>query len=114
MKARPDLGRFRDAVRLRDRCRRAAMVHHERCGLTPSFAYANATFDAIVDLIRGDERDRLSPKVAPTQCEAETRSWEHFTPDQVDSYWIRCTLSGVHDAHEDENTGLTWKDHVPR
>ncbi len=54
----PDLSAFRDAVRLRDRCRQAAMAHHERCGLTPSFEYANATFDAIADLIREDGRSR--------------------------------------------------------
>ena len=48
----PDLDRLRDAVRLRDQCREAAMAHHARCGLAPSFEYANATYDAIVDLIR--------------------------------------------------------------
>lgn len=55
-----DLSRFRDAVQLRDQCRQAAMAHHERCGLSPSFAYANATYDAIADLIREDERRRLT------------------------------------------------------
>lgn len=54
--ASPDLSRFRDAVQLRDRCRQAAMAHHERCGLPPSFGYANATYDAIAELIREDER----------------------------------------------------------
>lgn len=42
-------------------------------------------------------------------CTAETRSWDHFTPEQMDSYWIRCTLADPHDEHEDENTGLTWR-----
>lgn len=42
-------------------------------------------------------------------CEEETHSWWHFTPEQLDSYWIRCTLAGPHDEHKDENTGLTWK-----
>jgi hypothetical protein len=56
----PDMDRFRDAIRLRDRCREAAMAHHEHCGMPPSFAYANATYDAIVDLIREDERRRQS------------------------------------------------------
>lgn len=54
--AGPDLSRLRDAVRLRDRCREAAMAHHARCGLTPSGVYANATYDAIADLIREDDR----------------------------------------------------------
>lgn len=62
----PDLSRFRDAVRLRDRCRTAAMAHHERCGLTPSLAYANATYDAIADLIREDERARQSTEGGAT------------------------------------------------
>lgn len=43
-------------MRLRDRCREAAMAHHARCGLTPSGVYANATYDAIADLIREDDR----------------------------------------------------------
>jgi hypothetical protein len=34
------------------------MAHYVRCGLPPSVAYANVTFDAIVDLIREDERRR--------------------------------------------------------
>ncbi len=62
----PDLTQFRDAVRLRNRCRQAAMAHHERCGLPPSFVYANATFDAIVDLIREDERQRGGQSAGPT------------------------------------------------
>jgi hypothetical protein len=57
----PDLSRFRDAVQLRDRCRRAAMEQHERCGLTPSVVYANATYDAIAELIREDERRAAQP-----------------------------------------------------
>lgn len=47
--------------------------------------------------------------LAVQQCDEETLSWDHFTPDQVDRYWIRCTLSGPHDEHEDEHTGLTWR-----
>ncbi len=56
------------------------------------------------------ERDRLkedAPK-RPEPCTAETWSWNHFTPDQVDPYWIRCTLASEHDLHQDGNTGLTW------
>jgi hypothetical protein len=44
----------------------------------------------------------------PQQCQEETYSWQHFTPEQVDAYWIRCTLQGEHAEHEDEHTGLTW------
>lgn len=43
------------------------------------------------------------------ECTEETRSWDHFTPEQMDSYWIRCTLSVPHDEHHDEHTGLTWR-----
>jgi len=42
-------------------------------------------------------------------CPAETWSWWHFTDQQVDAYWIRCTLTGRHEEHEDENTGLCWR-----
>lgn len=41
-------------------------------------------------------------------CDEETWSWWHFTPSQLDPYWIRCTLTLPHDRHEDENTGLRW------
>lgn len=49
-------------------------------------------------------------EVDRTPCPAETRSWDHFRPEQVDSYWITCDLLGPHDEHEDEHTGLTWRD----
>ncbi len=45
----------------------------------------------------------------PEPCTAETRSWDHFRPEQIDSYWIRCSLAGEHDEHEDSHTGLTWR-----
>jgi len=43
------------------------------------------------------------------ECKEETWSWWHFKPEQVDPYWIRCSLTIPHDTHEDSNTGLTWK-----
>lgn len=46
--------------------------------------------------------------LANEPCDAETHSWTHYRPEQVDSYWIRCTKAGPHDEHEDSNTGLTW------
>lgn len=46
----------------------------------------------------------------PEQCSAETRSWDHFRPEQIDSYWIRCTEFGPHDRHKDAHTGLSWSD----
>lgn len=42
-------------------------------------------------------------------CPAETPSWDHYTPEQTDSYWIRCTLTHPHTEHKDEHTGLTWR-----
>jgi hypothetical protein len=50
---------------------------------------------------------------ASQECEAETRSWDHFTAEQMDSYWMRCTLRGPHDEHEDEHTGFRWTDATP-
>lgn len=43
-------------------------------------------------------------------CDAETWSWDHFRPGQVDAYWIRCSLLEGHDGdHKDSgNTGLSW------
>jgi hypothetical protein len=44
------------------------------------------------------------------QCEVETDSWDHFTPDQMDFYKIRCSLSSIpHTDHYDKQTGLSWK-----
>jgi hypothetical protein len=57
----PDLSQFRAAVQFRDKCREAAMAGHRRAGLAPSIGYANSTYDAIVDLIRADERTRAEP-----------------------------------------------------
>lgn len=49
-------------------------------------------------------------------CTAEIHSWSkqafHRNRD-IDSYWIRCTLLGKHDEHEDSNTGLTWRSGLP-
>jgi len=47
-------------------------------------------------------------RISSEPCDAEIHSWERFTPDQVDSYWIRCSRVGPHDDHEDSDTGLTW------
>lgn len=48
------------------------------------------------------------------ECRAETRSWDHFRPEQIDSYWIRCTQWGPHDRHKDGHTGLSWTDSTPQ
>ncbi len=45
-------------------------------------------------------------------CRAEVWSWDRFRPEQVDGYWVRCTLLGQHDRHEDAHTGLKWADQV--
>lgn len=59
------LERVRAAVQFRDRCVQAAMKHHERVDLQPSRHYARATFDAIEELIRADERARLAEAGEP-------------------------------------------------
>jgi len=53
---------------------------------------------------------QLSTKPDRESCAAETYSWDHFRPEQVDAYWITCDVIGLHDEHEDEHTGLTWRD----
>jgi hypothetical protein len=55
-----DLSKFAAAVRLRDRATAAATAHHERAGLQPSGHYARATYDAVAEMIRQDERERLA------------------------------------------------------
>lgn len=71
--AEPDLSKFAAAVRLRDRCTAAAVAHHERAGLAPSSQYARATYDAIAELVREDERRRLAALIDdltdPDPCE---------------------------------------------
>jgi hypothetical protein len=41
-------------------------------------------------------------------CDAEIHSWQVFTPDQTDSYWMRCDLVGPHTRHENSETGAHW------
>jgi hypothetical protein len=60
-------------------------------------------------IVRGLHLLELSEAPEPEQCTAEVHSWDHFRPEQMDSYWIRCTMWGPHDDHEDEHTGLTWR-----
>lgn len=60
----------------------------------------------------------LSRAAAPEEpddepCKAETHSWSHYQPEQIDSYWIRCTRLGEHDEHEDSHTGLRWRAALP-
>lgn len=53
---------------------------------------------------------KTGPRAADLKpCSAETWSWDHFTPEQMDGYWITCDLQGPHDEHKDEHTGLTWR-----
>jgi hypothetical protein len=55
-----DLSVFARMVRFRDRAVALATAYHVRVGLQPSQHYARATFDAIAELIREDERERLA------------------------------------------------------
>jgi hypothetical protein len=55
-----DLARILAAVRFRDRCVQAAVEHYGRVGLRPVDTYARAAFDAIEQLIRADERAKIS------------------------------------------------------
>lgn len=44
------------------------------------------------------------------ECEAELSSWDHFSPNAVDFYWIQCDEVGAHVRHKNYETGATWKD----
>lgn len=54
------------------------------------------------------QRVLTDPRFWVAPCNAEVWSWSHFTSEQVDPYWIRCTLAVEHTEHKDEHTGLTW------
>lgn len=47
---------------------------------------------------------------AHDECDAEIYSWDYFSVDAVDPYWIRCGRVGPHEEHEDSNTGAKWRD----
>lgn len=55
-------------------------------------------------------RAAAAEEVNDEPCKAETHSWSHYQPEQIDSYWIRCTQLGKHEGHHDSNTGLRWGD----
>jgi hypothetical protein len=67
----------------------------------------------VTDDLWGALEDACAPDQA-SPCMAETWSWKHFTPEQVDGYLIRCSLQGQHDEHKDEHTGLTWRTTSPK
>lgn len=54
----PDLGPLKRAVRLRDRCREAAVAEGRRLGIPLSGVQANVAYDAMVDLIRAEMIER--------------------------------------------------------
>lgn len=54
-----DLARFKAAVQLRDRCVQLAVERMEYRGQRVDAAAARTTYDAIAEVIREDERERL-------------------------------------------------------
>lgn len=56
-----------------------------------------------------------APEPDDDPCDEEIHSWgeKAFRPEQVDPYWIRCTLLGKHVEHEDSHTGLKWLSGLP-
>ena len=78
-----DLARVRAAVQLRERCVRAALAHHERVELTPRHEYARATFDAVEQIIRADERAKVAEQIAsyrgPDPSPALPAWWAGYT-----------------------------------
>jgi hypothetical protein len=55
-----DLGDYRRAVQLRDRCREAAVAASHRLEVPMSPVQANVAFDAMVDLIRDNAERKLN------------------------------------------------------
>lgn len=51
-----------------------------------------------------------TPLPDESPCDAEKHSWDFFSPNAVDSYWMRCHLVGPHDEHENSETGAKWRD----
>lgn len=60
----------------------------------------------VSDVVTWGHVDDLEP--APEPCTEETFSRWHYRPEQIDPYWVRCTLTGPHDAHKNGELGLTW------
>ncbi len=60
-----DLGAFRRAVQLRDRCRAATVAAGARAGVPMSGAQANVAFDAMVNLIRDHDQDAWGVRPQP-------------------------------------------------
>jgi hypothetical protein len=102
-----DVEVFRRAVRLRDRCREAAVAASHRLGTPMTPVQANIAFDAMVDLIRRDHDERRTPTTTTggtlmtvmrklawemvhplTHPECYHGDYPAVTPDQVpESYW---------------------------
>lgn len=55
-------------------------------------------------------REQIGDPADSEPCDAEKHSWGYFTPEVVDSYWMRCHKLGPHDEHENSETGATWND----
>ena len=42
-------------------------------------------------------------------CDEEIRTWDVFTPEQIDPYWMKCDRLGPHTEHHNGETGATWR-----
>lgn len=56
-----------------------------------------------------DEFEPCGCSVCSELCTAEVWSWDVFKPEVVDPYWMHCNRVGVHDEHENSDTGATWR-----
>lgn len=101
-----DLARFKAAVRLRDRCVRLAVERMNYRGQRVDEQASRTTYDAIAEVIREDERERLRaaglllPEGAETRTEwgwdcghprAPEQSCVHAGPED----WARSTATHV-------------------
>ncbi|MEV0214275.1 hypothetical protein [Micromonospora sp. NPDC050695] len=71
---KPDMAAFARAVRFRERAVSAALDHFARIDMRPESTYARAAYDAMAELIRQDERDRLAEagRLLPAQTSETT------------------------------------------
>lgn len=82
------------------------------CGDDDDCAFFSELME-ILAAILALSRDAAPEEPDDEPCKAETHSWSHYRPEQIDSYWIRCTRLGEHDEHEDSHTGLRWRAALP-
>lgn len=96
-----DLARVRAAVQLRDRCVKAAVDRMAYLGELPNAAAARVTYDAVAELIRQDERQRLerAGRLLPEGAKRRLPPHPHGHPPMGgtdDAAWAAAAKECVH------------------